>query len=178
MDDWIGKQMSTPAGTDADITSGDAVVIQGGFNTATINTSRNTVDLVDALKNNRARLNDFKEEYKKAVVVDGGIAAKPSGKRRMLFQEIMRTYGAMEGIKNELTQRGANFDIDVNDHEHPNAAFKRLTAPKKEPSSNGLMMVYLILCVLVFFLWFFSTGGWQPAEQGGWPGRTSLRPWR
>jgi hypothetical protein len=175
--------MSTPAGTDADITAANAAVIQGGFNTATINTARKTEDLVDALKNNRARLNGFKAEYTKAVQADGGIAAGPSGKRRMLFHEILRTYGAMEGLKNELTQRGANFDIDVNDHEHPNAAFKRLTTPAPKPNtSSAVMMLYLILCVLVFFLWFFTTGGWQQAEQGGWQGgsqerTTSLRPW-
>jgi hypothetical protein len=174
--------MSTPAGTDADITSTDAVVIQGGFNTATINTSRKTEDLVEALKNNRARLNGFKADYTKAVTADGGVAEKPGGKRRMLYHEIMRTYGAMEGLKNELTQRGANFEIDVNDHEHPNAAFKRLTTAVKKPAGgSGLMLMYLILCVLAFFLWFFTTKDWRQTAYENAPGlaqerTTSLRP--
>jgi hypothetical protein len=172
-------KMTTP-GTDAEITSADAVVIQVGFNTATINTSRKTEDLIEALKNNRTRMNVFKADYTKAVKDDGGVEMKPSGKRRMLYHEILRTYGAMEGLKNELTQRGAMFETDVNDHEHPNAAFKRLTAPvKPKPNpSAGIMTVYLMLCVIAFFLWFFSMGGWQEVDQGGWQDRertTSLR---
>ena len=113
--------------TDVEITAAEAAIIQGGFNTLAINTSRQTEELLEALKNNRGRLEALKAEYTQSVKSDGGVHGKPSSKRRMIYHEIMRTYGAMEGLKNELTQRGANFDFDVNDHEHPNAAFKRIS---------------------------------------------------
>jgi hypothetical protein len=140
-----------------DITATDAAVIRGGINTATINTSRKTEELVASLKNSRARLQTLKADYVAAVKSDGGVAAKVSGKRRMIFHEILRTYGAMESLKNELTQRGAAFEIDVNDHEHPNAAFKRLTAPKKTDPSEALFW-YIVVAAILLFLWILTGG--------------------
>jgi hypothetical protein len=141
-----------------DITAVDAAVIRGGVNTATINTARKTEELVAALKNSRARLQTLKTDYVAAVKADGGgVAGKVSGKRRMIFYEITRTFGAMESLKNELTQRGAAFDIDVNDHEHPNAAFKRITAPKKVDPFDANFW-YIVIIAIVLFLWFLTGG--------------------
>jgi hypothetical protein len=145
--------MNTPS--QDDITAVDAAVIRGGINTATINTARKTDELVDSLKNSRARLQKLKNDYVAAVKSDGGgVDGKVSGKRRMIFHEILRTYGAMESLKNELTQRGATFDVDVNDHEHPNAAYKRLTAAKKSDPSDGFW--YFVVAAILIFLWFLA----------------------
>jgi hypothetical protein len=141
-----------------DITAVDAAVIRVGINTATINTARKTDELADSLKNSRARLQKLKNDYVDAVKSDGGgVDGKVSGKRRMIFHEILRTYGAMESLKNELTQRGATFDIDVNDHEHPNAAYKRLTAPKKTDPFD-VDFWYYVIAAIVIFLWFLTGG--------------------
>lgn len=145
---------------DADMIA-DAAIIQPALNTATINTTRKTEDLLDALKKNRARLAELKNEYVKAVKTDGGVHIRPSGRRRLVFNEIMRLHGAMEAIKNELTQRGAGFDIDVTDHEHPNAAFKRITTGAKKPDAFGVLFWYLVLSAVVFILWFFSRDDWR-----------------
>jgi hypothetical protein len=151
--------MNTQAPSMDDITAADATVIRGGMNTAVINTSRKTDELVDSLKNSRARLQTLKKDYVAAVKSDGGgVAGKVSGKRRMIFHEILRTYGAMESLKNELTQRGAAFDIDVNDHEHPNAAFKRLTAPPKMPDPFEAMFWYVVIAAILIFLWVLTGG--------------------
>jgi hypothetical protein len=139
---------------DADIIAPDAAIIRGGINTATINTSRKTEDLLAALKSNRSRLQTLKAEYANAVKSDGGLQKGPSSKRRITYHEIMRTFGAMETLKNELAQRGAAYDVDVNDHEHPNAAFKRITAPKKKADPfEAVFWWYIVLSVLVF-VWF------------------------
>jgi hypothetical protein len=139
---------------DADIIAPDAAIIRGGINTATISTSRKTEDLLDALKNSRGRLQVLKTEYVNAVKSDGGVQKGPSSKRRMAYHEIMRTFGAMETLKNELAQRGATYDVDVNDHEHPNAAFKRITAPKKKPDPfEAVFWWYIILSALIV-VWF------------------------
>jgi len=138
---------------DAELTAPDAALIAGGINTATINTARKTEDLLDALKNNRSRLQALKAEYVAAVKSDGGVAKNPSGKRRTIYHEILRTYGSMESLKNELTQRGAVFDLDDNDHEHPNAAFKRITAPPKPPDPFESTFWYIVASVIVLFLW-------------------------
>ena len=143
-----------------EMTAAEATVIQGGFTIPDINAERKTQDLLEALKSNRDRLKNLKDEYVKAVKDDGGVANTPSSKRRMVYHEIMRMYVAMEGIKNELTQRGANFEFDFNDQEHPNAAFKRLTAPVKS-SSFGLMFWYLLLSVLFLLYWFFTSNEWK-----------------
>jgi hypothetical protein len=162
-----------------EMTAAEATVIQGGFTIPDIKAERKTDELLEALKNNRSRLRDLKAEYVKAVKDDGGVATKPSTKRRMVYHEIMRMYGAIEGLKNELTQRGANFEFDYNDHEHPNAAFKRLTAPPaKSNSPPGLMFWYLLFSVLVFLYWFFTSNEWKQMLHFPQEHPTSLRPGR
>ncbi len=166
---------------DAEITAIRDTILQGTFTVVAVtaaNAQRKTEELVEALKNNRGRLQVLKADYAKAVQADGGLQAAISGKRRAIFYEIMRTYGAMEGLKNELTQRGANFDIDVNDHEHPNAAFKRITAPGPKPKSSGVMLLYLVLSVAVFFAWFLTSNEWRRIWHPGQERATSLRPGR
>jgi hypothetical protein len=169
---------SSPLFMDAEMTAAGAAVIQGGFDIVTIDKTRKTDDLMDALKNNRARLQVLKADYVKAVLADGGVQNAPSSKRRAVFHELMRTYGAMEGLKNELTQRGANFEIDVNDHEHPNAALKRLTTPVSKPNSFGLMFWYLLISVIVLLLWFVTSDIWQQMWHFGQERSTSLGPRR
>jgi hypothetical protein len=151
----MNDQLSAPS-VDADINAPDASIIRISVNTSTINTSRTANDLLIALKGNRDRLKNLKDEYVKATKSDGGIPGKISGKRRTIFYEIMRTHGAMEALKNELTQRGAVFEVDVNDHEHPNAAYKRLTAAPKKPDPDAFW--YIVFGVIVlFFLWLLLT---------------------
>jgi len=146
--------MNTQPFADADLTAPDAALIPGGIYAAAINTARKTEDLLNALKNNRSRLQELKTEYVTAVKSDGGVAKNPSGKRRTIYYEILRTYGSMESLKNELTQRGAVFDLDANDHEHPNAAFKRITAPPKPPDPFESTFWYIVASLIVLFLWF------------------------
>jgi hypothetical protein len=149
----MDNKLAAPS-PDADIIAPDAAIIRGGLNTATINTSRKTEDLLAALKSNRSRLQTLKSEYANAVKSDGGVQKGPSSKRRITYHEIMRTFGAMETLKNELAQRGATYDIDVNDHEHPNAAYKRIMAPKKKADPfEAVFWWYIVLSVLVF-VWF------------------------
>jgi hypothetical protein len=149
----MDEKLSAPS-VDADINAPDAAIIRIGVNTATINTSRKTEELLEALKSNRKRLKDFKDDYVKVTKADGGIPGKISGKRRTVFYEIMRTHGAMEALKNEMTQRGAVFEVDVNDHEHPNAAYKRLTAPPKKADPFDDVFWYIVVGVILLFLWF------------------------
>ncbi len=169
------------ASIDAELTAADATIIQqSGFTIPAIKTERKTEEMLEALKNNRGRLNGLKDDYVNAAKEDGGISSKPSIKRRMVYLEIMRMYVAMEGIKNELTQRGANFEFDFNDQEHPNAAFKRLTAPV-ESNPFGFVFWYLLISVLLLLFWFFTSDEWKqmlhflhfPQELS-----TSLRPGR
>jgi hypothetical protein len=152
----MNTKPSAPS-ADADLTAPDAAQIPGGVNTAIISTARKTEDLLDALKKNRGRLQALKNEYVAAVKSDGGVAKVPSGKRRTIYHEILRTYGSMESLKNELTQRGAAFDLDANDHEHPNAAFKRMTAPPTPPDHFEAMFWYIVASVTVLFLWLLFT---------------------
>lgn len=162
---------------DAEITAARDTILQGSYSSFAVSVQRNTEDLLGALKNNRGRLQGLKADYAKAVVTDGGLGSAISSRRRAIFHEIMRTYGAMEGLKNELTQRGANFDIDVNDHEHPNAAFKRLTAvPPKPAYTFGLMFWYLLISVVVLLLWFVTSDLWREIWLDGQERSTSLRP--
>jgi hypothetical protein len=151
----MDDKLSAPA-VDADINAPDASIVRIGVNTATINTSRKTEELLEALKSNRGRLKALKDEYVKVTKTDGGIPGKISGKRRTIFYEILRTHGAMEALKNEMTQRGAVFDVDVNDHEHPNAAYKRLTAPKKTDPFDDVFW-YIVVGVILLFLWLYAT---------------------
>jgi hypothetical protein len=168
---------SSAPSVDAEITAAGDTILQGSYSTFAINIQRNTADLLDALKNNRGRLQGLKADYTKVVVTDGGLGSAISSKRRAIFHEIMRAYGAMEGLKNELTQRGANFDIDVNDHEHPNAAFKRLTAaPPKPDYTFGLMFWYLLISMVVLFLWFVTSDLWREIWHLSQERSTSLRP--
>jgi hypothetical protein len=152
----MNDPLSAPS-VDADINAPDAAIIRISVNTATINTSRTTNELLDALKSNRGRLKTLKDDYVKATKSDGGIPGKISGKRRTVFYELLRTHGAMEALKNELTQRGAVFDVDVTDHEHPNAAYKRLTAPPKKPDPFDDVFWYAVVAVILFFLWIIAT---------------------
>lgn len=161
-----------------ELTAAEATVIQGGFTIPDIKAERKTEELLEALKNNRSRLQDLKAEYVKAVKDDGGVANKPSSKRRMVYHEIMRMYGAMEGLKNELTQRGANFEFDFNDHEHPNAAFKRLTAAPVQSNSFGFMFWYLLFSVMFLLFWFFTSNEWKQMLHFPQERSTSLRPGR
>jgi hypothetical protein len=152
----MDDQSSPP--TDAELTTTEAPTIQGGY-TATINTARTTAEILSALNNNRKRLQELKDDYAKAVKVDGGVKSKPSGKRRMIFHEIKRVHGAMEGLKNELTERGEKFEIHPNDHEHPNAALERMAAEaaKKAAGSSDDMFWFFMAAVAVFVLvslWF------------------------
>jgi hypothetical protein len=151
----MDDKLSAPS-VDADINAPDAAIIRISVNTATINTSRKIEELLEALKSNRSRLKNLKDEYVKVTKSDGGIPGKISSRRRTIFYEIMRTHGAMEALKNELTQRGAVFEVDVNDHEHPNAAYKRLTAPKKTDPFDDVFW-YIIVGVIVLFLWLLAT---------------------
>jgi hypothetical protein len=148
---------------DAEITAASDAIIRGDVNPVAIDTSRKTEDLLDALKNNRSRLKILKDEYMKLVKIDGGVESPPSRQRQMVFHEIIRIYGAMEGIKDELTQRGAHFDIDILDNEHPNAAFARITAPPAANQNNsfGIMFWYIVLSTVIFFLWFFTANDWR-----------------
>jgi hypothetical protein len=164
---------------DAEITAARDTILHGSYTIFAVNNiQRKTEDLLDALKNNRSRLQGLKAEHTKAVQTDGGLQSAVSSKRRAIFHEIMRMYGAMEGLKNELSQRGANFDLDVNDHEHPNAAFKRLTTPVKKPSSFGLMFWYLLISVVAFSLWFFTSDAWKQAWRFDQERSSSVRPGR
>jgi hypothetical protein len=151
----MDDKLSAPS-VDADINAPDAAIIRIGVNTATINTSRKTEELLEALKSNRGRLKVLKDEYVKVTKSDGGIPGKISGRRRTIFYEIMRTHGAMESLKNEMTQRGAVFEVDVNDHEHPNAAYKRLTAAKKTDPFDDVFW-YIVVGVILLFLWLVFT---------------------
>jgi hypothetical protein len=164
--------------TDAEITADRETTLQGSYITFTVDDQRKTEDLLDALKNNRSRLQSQKTEYTKVVLNDGGVRSAISSKRRAIFHEIMRTYGAMEGLKNELTQRGANFDVDVNDHEHPNAAFKRLTTTVKKPDVFGVMFWYLLISVVFLFLWFVTSDIWRQMWHFEQELSTSMRPRR
>jgi hypothetical protein len=172
---------SSAPSMDVEISADRDTILQGSFITFTVDDQRKTEDLLAALKNNRSRLQVHKDEYAKAVKKDGGVHSAISSGRRAIFHEIMRTYGAMEGLKDALTQRGANFDIDVNDHEHPNAAFKRLTTPvKKQSDIFGVMFWYLLISMVFLFLWFVTSDLWKEMwqwhfEQGG---STSVRPRR
>lgn len=146
--------------SDAEITTTESPTIQGAYK-ATINTSRTTEEILGALTSNRKRLQDLKEAYLKVVKTDGGVKSKPSGNRRMIFHEIKRVHGAMEGLKNELTERGEKFDIHPDDHEHPNAAFERMTAEaaKKAAGSYDDMFWFFVAAVVVFVLvslWYFA----------------------
>jgi hypothetical protein len=166
---------------DAEIAAARGTILQGSYTIFAVNVQRTTDDLLAALKSNRRRLTDLKADYTKAVLTDGGLQSAISAKRRAIFHEIMRTYGAMEGLKNELSQRGANFDLDVNDHEHPNAAFTRLTTPATNPSPFGVMHLYLLVSVVALSLWFFTSDLWKQMWNYGHPMQersTSLRPWR
>jgi hypothetical protein len=150
---------SSTAPSDAEMTTTESPTIQGGY-TVTVNTSRTSQEILTALNSNRGRLNDLKTDYAAAAKADGGVKSKPSGKRRMIFHEIKRIYGAMEGLKNELTQRGEKFDIHPNDHEHPNAAVARIDveAAKKAAGSNDDMSWFFMAAVIIFVLfslWFF-----------------------
>jgi hypothetical protein len=133
--------------------SGDAI-IHGSFNTVTIDVSRKTEDILDAVKNNRRRLQDLKVQYTVLVRKGGGLGSKPSRKRQMIFHEIIRTIEAMELLKNELIRRGAHFDIDEKDHEHPNAAYKRLMKVK---SVSLVVFWYVVFSLVVCFLWFLTS---------------------
>jgi hypothetical protein len=146
--------------SDAEITTTESPTIQGGY-TATINTLRTTEEILNALNSNRKRLQELKDEYVKVVKADGGVKSKPTGKRRMIFHEIKRVHGAMEGLKNELTERGEKFDIHPNDHEHPNAALERMAteAAKKAAGSYDDISWFFIAAVAIFVLvslWFFA----------------------
>jgi hypothetical protein len=165
------------APTDADITATGVATIRGGFAAVIIDKTRTTEDLLDALKNNRSRLQTLKVEYVKAIDAGGGIKT-PSGRRRVIFHEIVRIYGAMEALKNELTQRGVDFEIDANDHEHPNAAYKRIrTAVNYSP--GGVMFLYLVLSAIIFFLWFVTSNEWKQFGYFFGQERASpLRPYR
>jgi hypothetical protein len=134
--------------------SGDAI-IHGSFNTVNIDVSRKTEDILDAVKNNRRRLQDLKVQYTVLVRKGGGLESKPSRKRQMIFHEIIRTIEAMELLKNELIRRGAHFDIDEHDHEHPNAAYKRLM--KVKSVSFGVVFWYVVFSLVVVFLWFLTS---------------------
>jgi hypothetical protein len=172
------ESKSSAPSTDAEITADRETILQGGFITFTVGDQRKTEDLLDALKNNRDRLQSQKTEYTKVVQSDGGVSSAISSKRRAIFHEIMRTYGVMEGLKNELTQRGANFDVDVNDHEHPNAAFKRLTTVVKKPDIFGVMFWYLLVSMVFLFLWFVTSDLWRQMWYFEQERSTPVRPWR
>jgi hypothetical protein len=149
------------APSDAEITTTESPIIHGGYK-ATINTARDTADLLSALNSNRTRLDSLKTDYAAAAKADGGVKGKPSSKRRTIFHEIKRVHGAMEGIKNELAQRGEKFDIHPNDQEHPNAAVERLAAEaaKKAAGSNDDDMSWFFIVAVAAFvlvsLWFFA----------------------
>jgi hypothetical protein len=167
------------ASIDAELTAADATIIQqSGFTIPAIKTERKTEELLEALKNNRGRLNGLKDDYVKAAKDDGGISSKPSIMRRMVYLEIMRMYVAMEGIKNELTQRGANFEFDFNDQEHPNAAFKRLTALVPKSNPFGVMFWYLLLSMMLLLVWLFTSNEWRQVLHFLQERSTSLRPGR
>jgi hypothetical protein len=164
---------------DAEITAARDTILQGTYTIIAVNNNqRRTDELLEALKSNRTRLQGLKVDYAKAVQESGGVQKAVSSKRRAIFHEIMRMYGAMEGLKNELTQRGANFDLDVNDHEHPNAAFKRLTAPVKKPISFGVMHLYLLISIAALSLWFFTSDIWREMSHFGQQRSSSVRPGR
>jgi hypothetical protein len=144
---------------DVGINARGNISIDKSFNTTnktTINiaASRTTDDISDALKNNRSFLKDLKVQYANLVVKDGGIERKASNKRIMIFEEILRTWGAMEALKNELIRRGVRFDLDEHDNEHPNAAYARIM---KVRQPDGAVFWYLVFAVIVFFLWFFTS---------------------
>jgi len=161
---------------DADITAIRDTIIDGSFKITTFDPSRKIEEVLDALKKNRTRLQELKVDYTNVVKADGGLLSTPSSRRRMIFYEIMRTYGAMEGLKDELAQRGARFDIDVNDHEHPNAAYKRLTTAQPNPFSSVILSSYIILSVIVVLLWFLTSNEWRQIVHFWQERATLLRP--
>ncbi len=163
---------------DADMTAAGDAIIRNRLNLIAIDPSRKAEDLLTALENNRGRLKTLKNEYIALVKIDGGIENTPSKRRQMVFHEIMRTCGAIESIKDELTQRGASFDIDGLDDEHPNAAFRRITAPAVKPDSSRIVFYYVIFSVAIFILWLFTANDWSHLEDF-WQNRiTSLWPGR
>lgn len=112
-------------GLDADIyAQRDVWQIQGSYNTY-FNVQQADGDLIKALANLRAQLEPIKESYARAVNDEGGITSTASRKRRVLFKELNRKYGAIEKIKNELSGRGVHYAIWDSDEEHPNAAYNR-----------------------------------------------------
>jgi hypothetical protein len=164
---------------DAEVTAiRDTIIIDDDFKITALDPSRKIEEVLDALKKNRSRLQELKADYTKVVKSEGGLIAAPSSKRRMIFYEIMRTYGAMEGLKDELAQRGARFDIDVNDHEHPNAAYKRLMTAKPNPFSSVVLSSYIILSVVVVLLWFLTSNEWRQIVHFGQERAAPLRPGR
>jgi hypothetical protein len=85
----------------------------------------------------------------------------------------------MEGLKDALTQRGANFDIDDNDHEHPNAAFKRLTTTTvKKSGISAVTFWYLLLSMVILILWFVTSDMWRQMWHFEQQRSAPQRPWR
>jgi hypothetical protein len=162
---------------DTEITATRDTIVQGSVKIIAMDAARKTEDISAALKSKRDSLKKLKTDYKKQIQDDGGFQ-KPSSKRQMIFQEIMHTYGALEGIKEELTRRGAPFEIDVFDHEHPNAAYKRMTAEKpksKMTFSHYVLSWYLILSMIIFLLWFLTSNEWKQMWHGGYERATPQR---
>jgi hypothetical protein len=120
------KSSSSGPTIDADMKATGNIHIQDSFKIK-IDGARKTEDILAALKFNRARLHQLKSDYAKSVAENGGILSKPSKMRRTYYLEISRSYGALEGCKDALMQRGVYFDLDQHDDEHPNDAYKRLT---------------------------------------------------
>jgi hypothetical protein len=163
---------------ETEITATRDTIIQGSVKINSIDAARKTEEILTALKNYRANLQQLKKDYTNQIKNDGGFQ-KPSSKRQMIFQEIMHTYGALEGIKEELIRRGASFNIDVFDHEHPNAAYKRMTAepPKSKMTfSHFVLSWYLILSMIAFLLWFLTSNEWKEMWRTGYERATSQRP--
>jgi hypothetical protein len=139
----------------AEITSGKNTDIRDSFNTTIkIDASVKTEDVLEALRNNRRRLQDLKLEYAKLVQKDGGLNAKPSDKNKMIFNEIYRVWIAMEALKNELTARGAHYDMDVHDSENQYDAYKRLA--KIKPLSFGILFWYIVFSAIILTLWLLN----------------------
>ena len=111
------------ASLDADINADrDVWTIVNSFNSHGQLSDEN---LLVALSKNREAMNPLQDRYAKLVHKDGGVDKPASRERRACFKELNRLYSAIDSIKTNLRLRGADFEFDHWDEEHPNAAYRR-----------------------------------------------------
>lgn len=88
-------------------------------------------EMLLALEENRIRLEQLKQEYKKApknkkLKADNWSIQHESPERQNFYLEIARLVNAIEALKSRLSALGISYPIDHADFEHPNEAVDRL----------------------------------------------------